>query len=108
MKYINVVEVKVNPTCPRSVSFGMFMHKTLIKLDSKFIQPGFKYNQSIMRDASYYAPSLLKLQFVNGYTREYNLSVSTFPAIKTELDWINNLVEFERSMGGQDDELEDE
>ncbi len=33
---------------------------------------------------------------------------STYDAIQTEIAYINDLVEFERSMGGQDDELEDE
>ena len=33
---------------------------------------------------------------------------STFDSIQTEISYINDLVEFERSMGGQDDELDDE
>ena len=43
MKYITNVEVLVNPTCPNSISMGQFLHKTMFKMDSKFIQPGFKY-----------------------------------------------------------------
>jgi hypothetical protein len=33
---------------------------------------------------------------------------STYDAIQTEIGYINDLVEFERSMNGQDDELDDE
>jgi len=45
---------------------------------------------------------------VNGYERKYNMALSPFNHIKAEIDWINNMVEFERSMGGNDDELEDD
>ena len=77
-------------------------------MDSKFVQPGFKYNHQFITDKSYYEPSILKLGFVNGYERTYNIGISQFKFIKHEIDWINNLVEFERSMNGQDDELEDD
>jgi hypothetical protein len=36
------------------------------------------------------------------------MAVSPFKNIQTEIDWINNKVEFERSMAGNDDELEDD
>ncbi len=36
------------------------------------------------------------------------MSITEFPYMKEEIDWINNLVEFERSLAGNDDELEDE
>jgi hypothetical protein len=36
------------------------------------------------------------------------MGISTFDTIKTEIEYINDVVEFERSMNGQDDELEDE
>lgn len=45
---------------------------------------------------------------MNGYERSYNMALSPFNMIKYEIDWINNMVEFERSMGGNDDELEDD
>ena len=77
-------------------------------LDSKFVQPGFKYNQKLVTDKGYYEPSTLRLGFVNGYERTYNIGLSQFKFIKHEIEWINNLVEFERSSNGQDDELEDD
>jgi len=36
------------------------------------------------------------------------MGISTFETIKGEIEYINNLVEFERSFTGQDDELDDE
>ena len=45
---------------------------------------------------------------MNGQERKYDMGISTFNAIKEEILYINELVEFERSMAGQDDELEDE
>ena len=36
------------------------------------------------------------------------MGASTFDCIKTEVNYINDLIEFERSFNGQDDELEDE
>lgn len=56
----------------------------------------------------YYQPSELHLTFVNGYTRVYNLKVSPWKHITTEIEWINEVVEFERSLAAQDDELEDD
>jgi hypothetical protein len=45
---------------------------------------------------------------VNGYDRQYNITYSPFLNVRTEIDYINDLVEFERALNGQDDELEDE
>ena len=50
----------------------------------------------------------MHLKFVNGQERKYDMGRSTFDAIQTEISYINDLVEFERSMNGQDDELDDE
>jgi hypothetical protein len=36
------------------------------------------------------------------------MNISTFANIKGEVEYINELVEFERSFNGQDDELDDE
>ena len=36
------------------------------------------------------------------------MGYSKFPIIKAEIDYINHLIEYERSLAGQDDELEDE
>ena len=108
MRYINNVELQMNPTDFQGMSTGSLIMKTVQSLDSKFVQPGFKYNQQIMENKGYYEPSILKLGFVNGYERTYNIGLSQFRFIRHEIDWINNLVEFERSSNGQDDELEDD
>ena len=50
----------------------------------------------------------MTLKFVNGQERKYDMGSSTFDGIKTEIDYINDLIEFERSFNGQDDELDDE
>lgn len=108
MKYVNHVELNVNPADTQGVSMASFMLNTIHRLDSKFVQPGFKFQHNVMWDQGYYTPSLLHLKFVNGYERTYNMALSRFKEIKFEIDWINNMVEFERSMNGNDDELEDE
>jgi hypothetical protein len=36
------------------------------------------------------------------------MNISTFSNIKNEVEYINELVEFERAFAGQDDELDDE
>ena len=36
------------------------------------------------------------------------MSSSEFTMMRNEIDWINNLVEFERNMGNNDDELDDD
>ena len=108
MKYINNVDVKVNPVDGNAFTTSSMLYKTILSLDSKFVQPGFKYNSLIMRDCGYYDASLLKVNFVNGYERTYDIGITQFKTIKHEIDWINDMVEFERSMNGNDDELEDD
>jgi len=36
------------------------------------------------------------------------MAISTFPTILQEINYINELVEYERALAGQDDELDDE
>lgn len=108
MKYINHVEMNVNPADTNGVSMASMMLKTVHRLDSKFVQPGFKFTHNVFWDKGYYEPSLITLKFVNGYERTYNMGMSPFKTIKFEIDWINDMVEFERSMNGNDDELEDD
>ena len=50
----------------------------------------------------------MTLKFVNGQERKYDMGISTFDIIKNEIEYINDLVEFERALAGQDDELDDE
>ena len=50
----------------------------------------------------------MNLKFVNGQERKYNMGLSLLSTIKTEIEYINELIEYERSMNGQDDELDDE
>ena len=108
MKYVTAVDLKMNPAEPRGMSLGTMMHRTIHTLDSKFVQPGFKYKQAFMKKNTFYEPSTLDLTFVNGYQRVYYLGMSPWINIKREIDWINDMIEFERNMQGQDDELEDE
>jgi hypothetical protein len=89
-----------------STSLGIM--RTLTCVDSKFLQPGFAYSFNIMKNKKFYDPSILQLKYVNGYERNYNITHSPFSQLKHEIEYINDLVEFERAMGGQDDELEDE
>ena len=42
----------------------------------------------------------MHLKFVNGQERKYDMGRSTFDCIQTEISYINDLVEFERSMNG--------
>ena len=41
LQYINKVEVNINPTCPLAMQTGYMVYRTVLKLDSKFTQPGF-------------------------------------------------------------------
>ena len=50
----------------------------------------------------------MHLKLVNGQERKYNMGTSTFNEIKQDMIYINQFIEFERSMAGIDDELEDE
>jgi hypothetical protein len=61
-----------------------------------------------MTNPGYYDPSWMNVKFINGYERKYNLVTSPLSNITKEIDFINDTVEFERSLMGQDDELEDD
>lgn len=80
----------------------------LMNIDTKFIQPGFKFKTEQMTNPGYYDPSWMNVKFINGYERKYNLVTSPLSNITKEIDFINDTVEFERSLMGQDDELEDD
>ena len=74
------------------------MIRSLHTLDSKFIQPGFKFNYKLVSDKGYYQPSFFKCDFVNGYQRNYNMTVLTMRMLQFEMKKINSVVEFERNM----------
>jgi len=90
------------------MSANMAMTRMLTSMDSKFIQPGFIFKSEEMKNQGYYDPSVMELKFINGYERKYNLVQSSLSVIKSEVDEINSIVEFERSLLGQDDELDDD
>ena len=98
----------VNPADAYGMSQSFRILRTLGSLDSKFVQPGFTFAHTMVKDQPYRYPSFMSLKFVNGQERKYDMGASTFDGIKTEIDYINGLIEFERSFNGQDDELDDE
>lgn len=108
IRYITNLNMAVNITDNYGMSQSFGLLKTLGSVDSKFLQPGFQYTYNTVVNKAYRYPSILHLKFVNGYERKYDLGASTFDSIKCEIEYINDIVEFERSMAGQDDELEDE
>jgi hypothetical protein len=108
MRYVTSLNVAVNPADSYGLGQSFRILRTLGSLDSKYIQPGFQYKFETVQDKAYNHPSFMHLKFVNGQERKYDMGRSTFDCIQTEISYINDLVEFERSMNGQDDELDDE
>ena len=56
----------------------------------------------------YNEPSVLELKFVNGTEKNYHMGMSDWANIAFELEVINDMIEFERSLAGNDDELDDD
>ncbi len=108
IRYVTNLQMQINPADGYGMSQSFRILRTLGSVDSKFIQPGFQFAHTLIQNQAYRHPSWLILKFVNGQERKYDMGISTFDAIKGEVEYINDLVEFERSMGGQDDELDDE
>ena len=100
----------INPTDNNSVALGNKMLNTLSKINSQFIQPGFKFKHGFLpnKTMKYTDPSVLHLKFVNGTEKKYHMGMSEWGNVAFELETINNLIEFERSMAGNDDELDDD
>ena len=71
------------------------------------MQPGFKFDYKYV-DNGYYKPSVMHLDWVNGYKRSYYAALMPWGKIVEDVKEINDYVEFERNMQGQDDELDDE
>ena len=107
LMYIQQVNMNVNPTCDQSMRKLNLMISLLGTLDSKFMQPGFKFEYKFL-DEGYYKPSVMQLDWVNGYKRNYYTSHMGWKSIVDEVKEINEHVEFERNMQGQDDELDDD
>jgi len=108
IRYITNVNMDVNPAHVKAMREASNMLKLLNTIQAKYIQPGFDYKLNIRGDLGYYDPSILHFKFVNGYERKYHMNDCLLGGILTEVEYINQTVEFERSMNGQDDELEDE
>ena len=106
--YINHVNIEVNPVDSIGMNNANYMIRMMTNLKSKFVQPGFEFKHEIVKPKSYYQPSFMHLKFCNGFERSYNIGISTMGAIQGEIKEINKHVEFERSVQGQDDELEDD
>ena len=108
MMYINAVDIKVNPRCVAGIGMNTRLIKLISSVDSKFIQPGFQFNTEFIKAKSYYQPSLIQFKFVNGYEKVYNPQMVTFTEMLHHIKEVNRMIEFERSMQGQDDELDDD
>jgi len=107
VRYITEMHINCNMSNLHSVRMSMGLLQMLEGIDSKFIQPGFQYSFNQVTD-SYKTPSILDLKWVNGYQRKYNMAANDFESIRQEVLYINDLVECERNMKGQEDELEDD
>jgi hypothetical protein len=108
IRYITTLNMDVNPADMHGNNQALGIIRMLNTMQSKFLQPGFAYTYNQVKNKGVYHPTIMNVKFVNGYERRYNLGLSTMDSIKTEINFINDMVEFERSSNGQDDELEDE
>ena len=108
IRYVTNFNMHVNPAHMYATNMSMQMLAMLATIDAKYLQPGFSHNTEILRNATHSTPSILHLKLVNGVERKYDMQCNPFSHIKEEILYINKMVEFERSLAGQDDELEDE
>ena len=72
------------------------------------MQPGFVYKHDLTPTMGYNEPSVLHLKFVNGQEKEYHMGMSRIDNIKNHINKLNEYIELERGMNGQDDELDDD
>ena len=100
--------MQINPVDSRAIKMGNGMLFMLAKISSQYVQPGFIYKHDLLtKGLMYNDPSVLHLKFVNGQEKKYHMSMSTWRLMLVEINYINKMIEFERSMNGQDDELDD-
>ena len=78
LQYISALNLDVNPADSHGVKILSQMIRTLHTLDSKFIQPGFKFDYKFVEDKGYYHPSFFQCNFVNGYQRNYNMTIMPY------------------------------
>ena len=107
VRYLTSIDMQVNPVDQRAHSILHRTIHTLNHLDSKFIQPGFKFNYAFV-DKGYYHQSIMHAIWVNGYERKYQIGLMDWSTIEEEIKEINYVTEYERNMLGQDDELDDD
>ena len=100
LMYINHVELKMNPRCPKGIGMNTRLIRLMGGLDSKFIQPGFKFQTDFYKPKSYYDPSILHFKFVNGYEKQYYPAMVTWNEMLADIKEINRLIEFERNYTG--------
>ena len=107
IRYITSINIQINPVDRFAVRRLHNIIHTVNHLDSKFIQPGFKFEYEYV-DKGYYWPSIMHMIWVNGYERKYQFGLNSWAKIEEEIKKINYITEFERNMQGQDDELDDD
>ena len=69
-------------------------------------QPGFKMHFKFVKSST--EDSVLKLEFVGGYTKRYFLENTPFSMILREIRVLNEQIELHRSFNGIDDVPDDE
>ena len=78
IRYINKLILDVNPTDHHGMHMSTQLTKMLCTIDSKFIQPGFEHKLTYTSKNGYYYPTIMRCTFVNGYQRDYNITMSRF------------------------------
>ena len=99
IRYIVNMNINVNPTNNYSLNTAYRCIKILSTVPTKFVQPEFEYELNQISD-SYKNASVLHLKWINGYERKYNMEVTSFDEIMFDVDYINDIVEFERNTQG--------
>ncbi len=50
----------------------------------------------------------MNLKFVNGYEQKYDIATTPMRMVLNHIRYVNHAIEMERSLNGQDDEMDDE
>lgn len=72
----------------------------------KLLQPGFKYDYNFLMDHKWEAE--MQVKFINGFEKTWYMGYSPLYYIREEIKHLNDAIELQRALQGQDDTPPDE
>ena len=104
MQYITHATIEMNPIYKSGFKLAKQFDSYFMTRKSTQVQLNFFHDVKTVEGIC--NPTSLKLKWINGYDRRYDLSQECWESIQAEIEYINKNVLIERQFSGIDDEVD--